>query len=258
MTVSLTFRTTDNTRWGVGSGADVGGLMSPTQVDMNFWNLKQAVETLEGLIPDAARGIDSFTVLGDQMFANMSDATQEGPYTLPVFRMTSRGFWQAATSYNLGDLIINGEVVYQVIFAHVSNAAFDPAANDGLGNDYYATFLDLTGFLLPAGGTTGQYLSKTSNADYAVGWASGPVTETPGIWINDGVPVGTTIAGPFAVAIGITDRLNEVIYYPAAGGVIDITSEWEISAADEFSNVTYGFTDTTGGRIVFRWTHFGP
>lgn len=256
MAVSITFRTTDGTRWGVGSGADAGGLLSPTQVDMNFWNLKQAVETLEGLLPDAARGIIDFTIAGDQLYVNMSDATQEGPYTLPTITLTGRGIWQPSTVYNIGDLVINGTAVYVVPFAHTSQTGFDPAANDGLGNDYYTLFLDLTGLTIPPGGTPGQVLGKVSGTDYDVAWTTQNPVQTPGHYLASGVGVAVSVFGSFTPHAEITDRIDEVIYYPASGLPQDVTSEWEITAQDTFDNTTFGFTDTTGGALLFRWTHF--
>lgn len=257
MAIAITFRTTDGTRWGVGSGADVGGLMSPTQVDINFWNLKQAVEILETALPDVARGIDSFTIEGNQFYANMSDATTEGPYQLPVFEIVGRGIWAPSTPYNIGDLVIAGTAVYYVPFAHTSNSAFDPAANDGLGNDYYTLFLDLTGLTLPAGGTTGQVLSKASGTDYDVAWITQNPVQTPGHLLTIGVTVASSISFGATTPLSITDRIDEVIYYPATGLPEDVTAEWQIIDADLFDNTTFGFTDTTGGILIFRWTHFG-
>lgn len=61
------------------------------------------------------------------------------------------------------------------------------------------------GIGVPAGGTTGQVLTKTSGADYATGWANvtsgaqqvyvqptNPNMTEPGIWIQTGLAPGGT------------------------------------------------------------------
>src|SRR5262249_21003966 len=64
---------------------------------------------------------------------------------------------------------------YLVPFAHTSAATFDPAANDGLGHNFYSVFLTMTGQGIPAGGDYPQVLMKKSSADFDVDWGNGVV-----------------------------------------------------------------------------------
>jgi hypothetical protein len=63
--------------------------------------------------------------------------------------------------------------------------------NSSDGNTYYSTIAEATAGsgAVPAGGTTGQGLVKTSNADFATGWA------TTGTVTSVGITAGTALSG---------------------------------------------------------------
>jgi hypothetical protein len=168
--VAITFRTDDGAKWGSGAGTR----LTSSQVDNNFWNLKTAVETLQADLPDAAVGISTFVVEGDQFYVVLTDETTEGPYALPVIEWNFRGTWIADTTYTANDVVTAGSAVYYVPFTHVSGTVFDPGANDGNGNDYYEVMIDIGGYAMPTGGTAGQYLVKNSSTDYDTVWSDPP------------------------------------------------------------------------------------
>jgi hypothetical protein len=211
MTVTVTFRTDDVTKWGTGAGAN----LTPTQVDLNFWNLKEAVEQLQDDLPDAANGIVSFEVIDNQFYVNMTDNSRLGPYDLPVIQWNYRGAWEAAVDYAVNDVISIGNSTYQVLTAHTSNAVFDPSDNDGSGNYYYNLVLQST--LVPG---------------HAVVAGS-----TPGNITVPGMPASAT--------------LNEVISY-SGSTITDLTDEFSISASEQINNTTG--TDTTGATLIVRWS----
>lgn len=171
MTVDLIFRTQDLAKWGAGKGSN----LTASQVDINFWNAKVAIEAVQAALGPAAVGIVSFTVSGDQFYVNMTDSSVLGPYQLPMMLLNFRQTWTSQTNYAVGDVIQNGLALYTVIFAHTSQLNFDPGANDGSGHNYYSLMFDLTGLAMPVGGTTGQLLAKLSNADSDTGWTDPPI-----------------------------------------------------------------------------------
>jgi len=166
MAISITFRTDDMGKWGAGLGAD----LTAAQVDINFWNLKTAVEAIQSTLPENGVGIDTITVVGNQMSITLTDASIQGPFTLPAIAMVGKGVWIAATPYNQYDIVSYGSIAYLVNFAHTSAATFDPLANDGFGNYYYSVFVDLSAYTVPAGGLVDQILTKNSGTDYDMSW----------------------------------------------------------------------------------------
>lgn len=173
MTVAVTFRTTDLVRWGVGTGVD----LDADQIDSNFWEVKDAIETLQTAMPGASVNIDYFAVSGSEFYVHMTDHSVLGPYALPTVVWVFKGAWTAATAYVYGDVITINGATYWVLVAHTSAGSFDPNANDGLGHNYYALLLDQPAASIPAGGTTGQVLTKSSNVDFETSWQN--PTENP-------------------------------------------------------------------------------
>jgi hypothetical protein len=90
--MTLAYRTAG--AWGAGEG---GRLPSHT-IDLNFYELLTRVIALEA-DPDDPRSIDSFTVDGNSLTINMSDATSEGPFILPTSTFIFRDEWTPATLY---------------------------------------------------------------------------------------------------------------------------------------------------------------
>lgn len=131
--ISIVFRNDDFVRWGAGAGRP----LTSTEVDLNFWNLKVAVETLETAMPAAAAGIDYFEIVGTEFYVHLTDHTVIGPYTLPTITWNFRGNWAASTAYVVGDVVSINYSVYLVLVAHTSTAPFDANATDGLGHNLY-------------------------------------------------------------------------------------------------------------------------
>lgn len=175
MSLSITFRTTDNAKWGAGNGAD----LSASQVDNNFWVIKEAVEQLQLDMPAAVVGIDTFSTSNTGFYVHLTDGSTQGPYDLPVTTWNFQGTWAASTAYFVNDVVTSGFGIYLVIYEHTSDVAFDPGENDGLGNDYYQLIMTLEPFAVPAGGTTGQALVKASNADNDTTWYTIPEPIVP-------------------------------------------------------------------------------
>jgi hypothetical protein len=156
--------------WGVGVGAP----LAAAQVDSNFYDVSTRVQFLELNSPQPVQ-ITSFSALGDQFYVHMSDGTVHGPLTLPTASWFFRGPWLPNTGYAVDD-VVNGPdgVVYLVAVTHTSATTFDPGANDGLGNNFYAVLLSIPGTNIPKGGGSGFTLRKKSPVDFDVMW------DTPG------------------------------------------------------------------------------
>lgn len=154
-----------------------GSPLTITELDDNFHDLDDRVTSIEDSPPEA-RGISEITQSGDSLFVEMTDSTQEGPFTLPAVDLNFRGEWTAATNYLVNDIITANGNVYLVLTAHTSEATFDPNANDGSGGDFYGLLLEMPELSLPLGGGEGYVLAKASSSDFDTQW------------LNNGVPAG--------------------------------------------------------------------
>ncbi len=151
---SIVFRTTDSQRWGTGQGSD----LTATQIDINFWVLYTMLLSLQDHT-DTNAGIESITITGTQMFVNLTNHVQLGPFTLPQAQWNFRGPWNAGVQYNINDVFTQGGAVYLVIWPNTSVAPFSQFANDGNGHNWYAPLLAAPPNPLPFDGTRGQRLT---------------------------------------------------------------------------------------------------
>jgi hypothetical protein len=222
--MALVYRTDDGSRWGFGKGAN----LTPTEADLNFWQLHARVLELE-TNPVEANNIESFEVIGNEFYVHMTDHSVIGPYPLPVAQWNFRGEWQSAILYLKMDVITKNGSLYLVIFDHTSDTVFDPGENDGLGNNYYGlilapptippftvikTIADHTYELLAE--DAGKYIRFTNTSSIAV------VILTNA---NEPIPVGTEISGR-----GVTLAVTIV---PESGSVT-------LNTPAGFQPVTYG------------------
>lgn len=149
----ILYRTTDDDKWGDGKGAN----LTPTEVDLNFWDHEQRLNEVEEN-PAQPKNIDHITVSGNQMTIVLDDASTFGPFTLPeaVFEFT--GNFVAAHVYHTYDFFLAGDGLYMVLRNHTSAGAFNP--EDGnIDGDYYQLILPFPnlydiGFFYP--GTPGR------------------------------------------------------------------------------------------------------
>jgi hypothetical protein len=177
--MGITYRT--DGPWGPGLSED----LSPAQVDGNFWQLVQDItaKAVQGV------GIANFVVSGTEMTVVLTDHTLLGPYELPVSNISFGGEWQPDFPYVANTVITHVGTTYMVLINHVSQATFDPYANDGMGNNYYGQLLSNPSMVIPAGGAVGWFLRKSGTADYATTWATVALEE-----LSD-VAVATPAAG---------------------------------------------------------------
>jgi hypothetical protein len=127
MAVDITFRTAG--AWGAGTGAD----LAAGTIDLNFYNLKTAVETLQ-TNPPVAVSITSITVVGNLMSIHLSNGDTEGPFALPVVGLQFRGEYTGGATYTANDIFtINGQV-WLVKEDHTAPTTFNAflMGNDGL------------------------------------------------------------------------------------------------------------------------------
>lgn len=169
MVASLTYRTVDNTRWGGGLGSD----LTATQVDLNFWTLFSAVEALQSN-PSVGVGIDYINQPsgGNLFYIHLTNHAVLGPFTIPTAQWNPRGAWQPTTAYAAYDVVtINGSA-YLITIPHTSGATFSAFATDGLGHLLYNLLLEQPANELPAGGTPGMRLAKSTSSPYTTEWVS--------------------------------------------------------------------------------------
>lgn len=113
MTVDITFYT--NGDWGAGKGA----ALTTVEVDTNFYNLKLAVEELQG-VGLAPESIGTIVQVGDVLTITGSGGTNFGSFTLPSRRMNPTGDWTTATEYAIDDLVYQAASVYACAEAHTA------------------------------------------------------------------------------------------------------------------------------------------
>jgi hypothetical protein len=138
--MTIKFRTDDTGRTGYETG--IGRNLYPGEVDGNFWDLLSRIIDLE-TDPAAGVGIDSITVSGSQMTVHLTDATTQGPFTLPTSSPRLRGAWAASTAYYKWDIVtVAGLGAFFVVQNHTSAATFDPDAGNTDGDFYQAIYAD--------------------------------------------------------------------------------------------------------------------
>jgi hypothetical protein len=219
--VAIVFRTSG--AWGAGQGFN----LTAVQVDTNFYNLKTAVEALV-TTPPTAVSIASFEVIGTSLYIHMTDASVQGPFTLPSTVYNPRGAWQPSTPYLINDIVSAGGSAYFVIWNHTSGLTFDAGANDGAGHDFYQLFFSSPSNALPVGGVARQALAKVSSGDFDVAWTTGLV------------PNGGTI-GQYLGKVSSTDQDVAWTSLPAAGAALPINT---------ISSSTYTYLPTDAGQYV--------
>jgi hypothetical protein len=122
--------------WGTAFGAD----LSPTQIDNNFWELQLQINAITAS-PPAARSIASITITLDQITFHMSDASLEGPFTIPTAIPADIGNWVALTAMSRFKFFHNGGSTYLSLRTHTTAATFDPNRTDGPGLEYYSLIM---------------------------------------------------------------------------------------------------------------------
>jgi hypothetical protein len=198
--------------WGPGTGAN----LTAAQVDGNFYDVAQRVQFLE-LNPPAPIEITSFNAVGDQLYINMSDGTVQGPLTLPAVRWFFRGVWTPNTNYSRDNVVTGPDnAVYLVLYPHVSAIAFEPAANDGQGHNYYSVLLRIPASSIPVGGAIGDVLTKNTNANFDLIWDKPP--PPPGGNAGDVLQKNSEADGDASWNTLQTDDLADVEFGPRAHG----------------------------------------
>lgn len=162
---AITFRTTDTGRWGAGKGSN----LTAAEIDINLWNLAQAIVALQEN-PPTANNISAITVSGMYMTITLTDGSTIGPLALPVLQWRWRGEWVASTAYAaLDGFIVTSQGLYTVNADHTSAATFDEGAVDSNGNALYNKLFGFSGL---SGATladlTDVALSSPTGADVLV------------------------------------------------------------------------------------------
>lgn len=120
---------------------NLGRDLTANEVDTNFWELLQAVQALQASAPEP-NNIDHFEVNGTQFTVVMEDATEHGPFTLPVATFQPRGTFADGVDYLPLDLVsVPAQGMYLVLQPHEGEAPFDPDRQIS-GNDVYMLVVD--------------------------------------------------------------------------------------------------------------------
>lgn len=118
--MAITYRTPG--AWGAGKGEDLDAV----EVDENFYTIHLRVLSLEENPPEAV-GIDHFVIEGSLLTIVMTDASEHGPFVLPMAQWRFTGEWDVSTTYLLGDIFLESGNLYFVLVQHISDdTSFDP------------------------------------------------------------------------------------------------------------------------------------
>lgn len=226
--MAIVFRTAG--AWGPGSVGD----LTPEEVDNNFWELLQRIEALENT-PPTPISIDHFLVEGTLLTIVLTDASEHGPFVLPIAQWRWTGEWLPTTQYFVGDIVEESGNTYFIRVQHISGVTFDPGLFtaegqvyilllarativndvnlhfDGLlsaGDDVLATYVAVRSFAIPANFTDSQAWLRFATTTSAITFPIyknetiiGAITFTPGE-LTEG-------AGQFGVFASV-DAVNPV------------------------------------------------
>lgn len=205
----INYKTTDNAKWGAGTGAGTGGNLTPTQADLNFWELYTRLKAIEDNPPTAV-SIAGFTVIGSQFQVNLTNGTTQGPYDLPIASFRMVGNWVNSMPLLKLDIVtVPHDGVYMVNVNHTtpSTGAFNPDADDGSGNLLYSkvfgddAYIYDFGFFFP-----GQ----------------------PGQGITDGAAIAAhVVARPIVLPAGLTDSKADL----AIGSALSLSFPIKVNTA---------------------------
>jgi hypothetical protein len=157
----VTYVTTDPTgRW-----AGTGSPILPAQVDENFYEVRNAIDTL---VLQEPVSIQSITTAGTTMTIELTDNSIQ-TVDLPTAIYTQRNAWQPSTQYATNDTFWNGTDVFFVNYPHISGSTFNPTMLDTNGRPVYTRIFSVPSDL-PAGGLKGTVLCKRSTADNDAEW----------------------------------------------------------------------------------------
>jgi hypothetical protein len=122
-----------NGAWGTGKGAR----LAVSEADGNIFQLLSRIVALEDT-PPTPNNIASFEVVGATFTVVMQDATEFGPFQLPISSFAPRGEYVAATVYEALDLVtVSGRGLYLVNRDHTAPATFNPDLLVGGNPAYY-------------------------------------------------------------------------------------------------------------------------
>lgn len=220
MVASLTYRTNDGTRWGGGLGSD----LSATQVDLNFWTLFSAVQTIQDDAVGAGAGIDFINqpAAGNLFFVHLTDHRVLGPFVIPTAQWNPRGQWAPTTAYAAYDVVYEDGSLYLITIPHTSGSTFSAFSTDGLGHLLYNLILQQPADELPVGGTAGMRLVKSSGSPFASEWLSDFIRLNCFV---EGLPQPSELLMQYLVTDHMTlpDNLTGSVIYQSIPSATDVT-----------------------------------
>lgn len=203
-------------------GSGTTAPLTSLQADNNIYILAQQIiakQTQGDSVVDVVQAGNSFYFL-------LSNHTYIGPVIIPTLSLNPRGVWLPFTNYAFNDLVTVGQKIYLVIYNHVSQATFDPNANDGMGHNYYQEFLDIGAAIVStvATQTGSSYTIALTDAQTYIRF-----TNSGGCLIS--IPPNSSVAFPIN---------TEIEFYQGGAGRVSVTAE----SPAEINPVT-GFLDET-------------
>lgn len=202
--MTTTYRTAG--AWGAGKGSD----LTPTEVDTNFYDKETRITDIEAA--GVAVGISSITVSGNQMTVHMTDASTQGPFTLPAVEWNCVGAWQPSTLYPINSVVTAMGNAYLVLETHTSDTTFDPDATNGTAQPLYQ-------FIIGTAATTKTRTGTTFAPILEDAGTYNRMTNTAGCVVT--IPADATVNFPIDCEI----HFRQCAETATAGGQVEITAE---------------------------------
>jgi hypothetical protein len=176
--------------------------LTPAEVDNNF---REVVAMIDAIVIPAGVNLVSFSIVGPNLYANLSDASVLGPYPLPHVTFTWREAWAAGTVYELYDVFeVPGDGVYLVVQEYTAPeddtsgpAVFDPDVENTEGpllQKMFGTPSSAPLLLASHSGAnldyTSDYFGRYVQIDNDPSTSGDPTTITVGLEADTGIVAG--------------------------------------------------------------------
>jgi len=217
-----------------------GSPLTVAELDGNFTDLDDRVIAVESVVGDASTGglrtIDFIEQVGNSLVIHYTDSTTDGPFELSALNFNFRGDWESDTTYVKYDVVTADNALYMVNFGHTSASEFDPAANNGMGDDYYVLLLSLSNVSVPPVVTISDDTLDMSAMGLGGANSYYRCTNASGCAVT--IPVDSTLDFPVN---------TELHFRQCDDGSVTISGE-TTSAEEVIINPISGFTPETGAR----------
>jgi hypothetical protein len=229
-----------------------GSPLTSAEVDANFLELRMGLDAiLAGEVEPV--GIADISVVAGSLTVTLTDATELGPFPIPVSAFNWRGEWANGASYSINDFFtVAGLGVFLTLEPHFApgSGPFDPAAVNGSSEPLYR---QVFGTITPQAYHLALNFTGLIPGDQSVCYAHIPAQ---GLTFAQDLPGSVfRLLSATTAAISFALKKNGLAFgsidFDAAGtvGVVVATSETLVSG-DLLTITAPNVADTTAANLV--------